>query len=289
MDDKQGRTAKERPVQPKPAKAKGIIYIVVALLALLYFVLWAIGGWQRSFELATGGSFLRQLEVAGILPSAAALREERIARIQKRASEAIRGTQQNGGIAQTQKKASEAFEAARQDGRLAQIRKKAKWHGRICATLMVLGLHAPLFGLLVTTIGIILRLESVGVRSLLITLFFCSWLWGTLFSGAAGFTYSRLAVSSGEDSLIILLGGQFMVWTLVIACFGVIIAVAAFMRRLLRIPSNRLRIKCPKCGRALYGATPQMSGETGVCPKCKAEFVIGQVDTENKKAAVAGD
>jgi len=294
MDENQGRTSEERPVQPKPAKAKVSIWVVVAVLALIYVVMWAIGGWQRSFELATGGSFLRQLEVSGILPSAAALREERIAQIRKRASEAIRGTQQDGGIAQTKKKASAAFEAARQNGRLAQIRKKAEWHGRIYATLMVLGLHAPLFSLLVTTIGIILRLEGVGVRRLLITLFFVSWLWGTTFSGAASFTYSRLAMSSGEDSFIILLGGQFMVWTAVTGCFGLIIAVAALVRRLLRgakpkTPTSSLKSNCPQCGRSLRGATQEMVGDTGVCPKCKAEFVIGQVDTEDKRAAVCGE
>lgn len=35
-------------------------------------------------------------------------------------------------------------------------------------------------------------------------------------------------------------------------------------------------VDCPKCGRWLKGATREMIGDTGVCPKCKAEFVIKQ-------------
>jgi len=37
---------------------------------------------------------------------------------------------------------------------------------------------------------------------------------------------------------------------------------------------HKLRISCPKCGRSLRGATSDMTGDTGVCPKCKAEFTI---------------
>jgi len=43
----------------------------------------------------------------------------------------------------------------------------------------------------------------------------------------------------------------------------------------------RLRVTCPKCGRSLRGATQEMIGETGVCPKCKAEFVIAHDDEED--------
>jgi len=35
-----------------------------------------------------------------------------------------------------------------------------------------------------------------------------------------------------------------------------------------------IRIKCPNCNRKLRGATEDMVGETGVCPKCKTEFEI---------------
>ena len=35
-----------------------------------------------------------------------------------------------------------------------------------------------------------------------------------------------------------------------------------------------LKAECPKCHRKLKGATQDMVGEIGVCPKCKAEFEI---------------
>jgi len=37
---------------------------------------------------------------------------------------------------------------------------------------------------------------------------------------------------------------------------------------------KELDVKCPKCGRSLRGATKEMIGDTGVCPKCKTEFEI---------------
>lgn len=40
--------------------------------------------------------------------------------------------------------------------------------------------------------------------------------------------------------------------------------------------SNKLQVNCPKCGRLLKGATREMIGDIGVCPKCKVEFVIEQ-------------
>jgi hypothetical protein len=39
---------------------------------------------------------------------------------------------------------------------------------------------------------------------------------------------------------------------------------------------NKLKVNCPKCSRRLKGATQEMIGDIGVCPKCKAEFVIEQ-------------
>jgi predicted Zn-ribbon and HTH transcriptional regulator len=38
--------------------------------------------------------------------------------------------------------------------------------------------------------------------------------------------------------------------------------------------SKKVSINCPKCGRSLEGATQEMIGDTGICPKCKAEFII---------------
>lgn len=43
--------------------------------------------------------------------------------------------------------------------------------------------------------------------------------------------------------------------------------------------SDNLRVNCPQCRRLLKGATKNMIGDTGVCPKCKAEFTIVQEDS----------
>lgn len=40
--------------------------------------------------------------------------------------------------------------------------------------------------------------------------------------------------------------------------------------------SKKICVDCPQCGGLLKGATREMIGDTGVCPKCKAEFVIKQ-------------
>jgi len=44
--------------------------------------------------------------------------------------------------------------------------------------------------------------------------------------------------------------------------------------------TTKLKLKCPGCGRSLKGATEGMVGDVGVCPKCKAEFVIEQKDVK---------
>ena len=41
---------------------------------------------------------------------------------------------------------------------------------------------------------------------------------------------------------------------------------------------KKLRIICPECGHTLRDATSQMIGDIGVCPKCKAEFVISSTE-----------
>jgi predicted Zn-ribbon and HTH transcriptional regulator len=38
--------------------------------------------------------------------------------------------------------------------------------------------------------------------------------------------------------------------------------------------TEKLHIVCPQCHKRLFGATRAMVGETGICPKCKAEFII---------------
>jgi len=38
--------------------------------------------------------------------------------------------------------------------------------------------------------------------------------------------------------------------------------------------TEKIPIICPQCHKRLFGATKDMVGETGICPKCKAEFII---------------
>ncbi len=40
--------------------------------------------------------------------------------------------------------------------------------------------------------------------------------------------------------------------------------------------SKKICLDCPQCGHLLKGAIQEMTGDTGVCPKCKSEFVIEQ-------------
>jgi len=37
---------------------------------------------------------------------------------------------------------------------------------------------------------------------------------------------------------------------------------------------KQLIVNCPRCGHLLKGATQEMIGDTAVCPKCEAKFVI---------------
>jgi len=41
------------------------------------------------------------------------------------------------------------------------------------------------------------------------------------------------------------------------------------------LSEKKLKLKCPECGSPLKGATADMIGDVGVCPKCKHEFTIG--------------
>lgn len=46
---------------------------------------------------------------------------------------------------------------------------------------------------------------------------------------------------------------------------------------------TKLKIKCPGCGRSLKGVTRAMIGDVGVCPKCKAEFIVEPKDEQSNK------
>jgi hypothetical protein len=38
--------------------------------------------------------------------------------------------------------------------------------------------------------------------------------------------------------------------------------------------ATKIKVRCPECKKSLKGATDEMIGDIGVCPKCKVEFVI---------------
>lgn len=72
-----------------------------------------------------------------------------------------------------------------------------------------------------------------------------------------------------------------------IAAFSILVSIVAIWKQQKLTDENELEknckakseivsINCPKCGRSLKGATQEMIGDTGICPKCKAEFIIEQ-------------
>lgn len=38
--------------------------------------------------------------------------------------------------------------------------------------------------------------------------------------------------------------------------------------------NKKIKVICPFCGRSLKGATEEMIGDIGICPKCRGEFKI---------------
>lgn len=55
-----------------------------------------------------------------------------------------------------------------------------------------------------------------------------------------------------------------------------IVIIAGILIYVFKDKKPKLIINCPQCSRSLKGATQEMIGDTGVCPKCKSEFVIEQ-------------
>lgn len=62
-------------------------------------------------------------------------------------------------------------------------------------------------------------------------------------------------------------------------CARCLRAIASELER--RAHPSKLKIRCPKCGSHLKGATSEMTGDIGVCPACKAEFEIHDPAKEN--------
>jgi hypothetical protein len=80
-----------------------------------------------------------------------------------------------------------------------------------------------------------------------------------------------LRSASGEDPR--LSGGSFIMILL-----SYYILSKGYFKRTMKTTNEDnnlvLVIHCPQCGRSLKGATKEMIGDTGICPKCKAEFTI---------------
>ncbi len=149
-------------------------------------------------------------------------------------------------------------------------RAAAKAEGLKCAFIMVLGQHIPLFIFILITVGLFTRSISRKFRTFLHKAFFANWIVGMLFlSFGIGYWQSIKFPES--------LGPAFIIYSVVVAFFGTVIGIAKLCRRRGSKPS-KLRVNCPQCDRLLNGATTDMIGDTGVCPKCKAEFVIEQKD-----------
>ena len=97
---------------------------------------------------------------------------------------------------------------------------RAKHDGLIYATLMVNGVHIPLFGLILVTTGIIVGFGSKKTRRSLIIAIPLLCLWGMIFLAIA-----ERMISSVPTSFLFLLGSTFIIWFIIGTLFGFIIIV----------------------------------------------------------------
>ena len=120
-------------------------------------------------------------------------------------------------------------EASRKESSKAIDSKRAKHDGLIYATLMVNGVHIPLFGLILVTTGIIVGFGSKKTQRCLIIAIPLLCLWGMIFLAIA-----ERMISSVPTSFWVLLESTFIIWFIVGILFGFIILVASFMQHLFR-------------------------------------------------------
>ncbi len=97
---------------------------------------------------------------------------------------------------------------------------RAKHDGLIYATLMVNGVHIPLFGLILVAIGIIVGFGSKKTRRSLIIAIPLLCLWGMIFLAIA-----KRMVSLVPTSFLFLLGSTFIIWFIIGILFGFMIFV----------------------------------------------------------------
>ena len=102
---------------------------------------------------------------------------------------------------------------------------QAKHDGLIYSTLMINGVHIPLFGFILATTGIIAGLGSIKTRRSLIIAFPLLGLYGMIFLAIA----ERMA-SSVPTSFSTLLSSTFVIWLTMAMFFGLILLIASFFR-----------------------------------------------------------
>lgn len=110
-----------------------------------------------------------------------------------------------------------------------KAKKHASRYGLMYATLMVNGVHIPLFGLILVTTGIIVGFGSKKTQRCLIIAIPLLCLLGVIYLAIAEYM-----VTSVPTSFWVLLGSTFIIWFIVGILFGFIIFVASFMRHLFR-------------------------------------------------------
>jgi len=165
------------------------------------------------------------------------------------------------------------------DSPLSDLQMQAHVFGQKYAWLMIMGLHVPLIALFLTSILMVAGLRSKSKSRVLriVPLHIC--LWGMLLLAFGHQRIPSLADESPYSSLPTCLSGTFLIWLALGILYSFLILMLLFARHgpklvWYMLKPDSLRISCPQCGRSLNGATKDMIGDTGVCPKCRSEFVI---------------
>lgn len=123
----------------------------------------------------------------------------------------------------------EVFQKESNRAIIDNAKKHASRYGLMYATLMVNGVHIPLFGLILVTTGIIIGFGSKKTQRCLIIAIPLLCLLGMIYLAIAEYM-----VTSVPTSFWVLLGSTFIIWFIVGILFGFIILVASFMRHLFR-------------------------------------------------------
>jgi hypothetical protein len=112
-------------------------------------------------------------------------------------------------------------------------KKHASRYGLMYATLMVNGVHIPLFGLILVTTGIIVGVGSKKIQRCLIIAIPLLCLLGMIYLAIA-----QGMVTSVPTSFLVLLESTFIIWFVIGIFFGFIILIVSFMRHFFRKAKN---------------------------------------------------